>query len=184
MDTKLANLKSLFKASINTTDNNNNNNSNTNRKGFLGFRRSDEQWTNSESFGSVEEFDEFVEGKKRKEHGDVVSANGTTWRWCTNCSRMGNHSTSNCKHNGPATKKTKFGNSIPTLKKSCKSNIANLTSHKHSSLVLNSLMTKVWMNTPMTPVPTRMKTLCLVFLVISTSPERIGQTKNITIHIK
>ena len=129
MDAKLADLKSVFKASINTNDNNNNN-SNSNRNG-LGFRRSDDQWTNSESFGSAQEFDDFVEGKKRKDHGDTVSANGTTWRWCTNCSRMGNHSTSYCKHTGPAPKKAKFGNSIPTLKKSCKSNIA-ISPHSES----------------------------------------------------
>ena len=37
---------------------------------------------------------------------------------------MGNHSTSYCKHAGSAPKKAKFGNSIPTLKKLCKSTIA------------------------------------------------------------
>ena len=85
---------------------------------------SDDQWTNSESFGSAQDFDDFVEGKKRNVHGDTVNANGTTWRWCAHCSRMGNHSTSYCKHPGSAPKKAKFGTSIPTLKKLCKSNIA------------------------------------------------------------
>ena len=129
MGSQIADLKSMFKASIQTNDNNNN--SNTNRNGSLGFRRYDDQWTNSENFGSAQEFDDFVEGKKRKDHGDVVRANGTTWRRCNNCSRKGNHLTSYCTNTGPAAKKAKFGNSIPTLKKSCKSHIA-ISPHSES----------------------------------------------------
>ena len=77
MDTKLANLKSLFKASIQTNGTTNStSNSNSNCKGSLGFQRSDYQWTNSESFGPAQEFHDFVEGKKRNDHGDTFNANG------------------------------------------------------------------------------------------------------------
>jgi hypothetical protein len=84
------------------------------------FMRCPEQWTNSDSFDSAAEFDSFVSGDRREEIGEVVKANGSTWRWCEHCNRMGNHATSYCRNKPPTKRKTSNGD-IPTLKKKTKS---------------------------------------------------------------
>ena len=142
-DSEIEELKSLFKVSSNYQTNNNK------RPTSLSYHCYDDQWTTSESFGSALEFDDFVDGKKQKDHGNVVSTNGTTWRWCDNCSRMGNHSTSYCKKHWSSNKKSRTGTQFPLSRNHV---TQTLQFHLILSSPLNSLMTLVWMGNQIHPL--------------------------------